>query len=41
MLDYDRRWGAYRLKLNDDDLNDNSKLQTIIKIMKEAYQKRL
>jgi predicted transport protein len=38
VLDYDKRWSAYRLKLSGKDISDHEEL--ITKLLKQAYENR-
>jgi len=38
VLDYDKRWSAYRLKLSDKDISDHTEL--ITSLLKQAYEIR-
>ena len=37
MLDYDDRWGRYRIKLNKEDIKKNKDF--LIELLKLAYEK--
>lgn len=39
VLDYDRRWGRYRIKLVDSDLKEHEEM--LLALMKDAYEARM
>ena len=38
ILDYDKRWGSYRLKLTEKDISE--KEETLNSLLKQAYELR-
>ena len=38
VLDYDKRWGSYRLKLTENDISE--KQETLGSLLKQAYELR-